>query len=279
MVKRFAIWIGLLLAFFLFLGLIISFIQGLSLGRYNIGLVEITGLITSPSRYVEYFKKLEKDPRINAVVVRINSPGGGVAASQEIFDAIDRLRKKGKPVVVSMGAVAASGGYYIACAADKIVADPGTITGSIGVLVEITGVEKLMEKIWVRVEVIKSGKHKDIGSPFRPMTKEERKLLEGVVLDIYDQFLEVVSERRGIPMDSLKAIADGRLFSGRQALKLGLVDSLGSLEVAVSLARELGGIKEEPRILRFKRPWRLIDFILGKGGDFLPFNVLYRMAY
>ena len=143
---------------------------------------------------------------------------------------------------------------------------------------EVTGVEKLMEKIGVRVDVIKSGKHKDIGSPFRPMTEEERKLLEGVVLDIYDQFLEVVSERRNIPMDSLKTIADGRLFSGRQALRLGLVDSLGTLEDAVNLAKDLAGIKEEPRLLKLKRPWRLIDLILGKTKDILPISIQYRMG-
>jgi len=264
--------------FFTLVGVIISLSGGLSRYNVNVGYVDIVGVITSSRRYVSFINELEKDPRIKAVILRIDSPGGGVAASQEIYDAIKRLREKGKPVVASMGAVAASGGYYIACAADKIVAEPGSVTGSIGVIIEMAGVEELLNKIGIRVEVIKSGKHKDIGSPFRPMTDEERKLLKGVVMDIYDQFVEAVSESRHLPIDSVKALADGRLFSGRQALKLGLVDTLGGEKVAVEIAKQMAGIKGEAKLLKLKRPFRLLDFLLGETRSYLvPFKVLYKM--
>lgn len=260
------------------IGIIISLSGGLTEYNANVGYVEVIGAITSSRRYVSFIKKLEKDPRIKAVILRIDSPGGGVAASQEIYGALMRLKSKGKPIVASMGSVAASGGYYIACAADKIVADPGTVTGSIGVIVEVAGVEKLLNKIGVRIEVIKSGKHKDIGSPFRPMTDVERKLLRGVVMDIYDQFVETVSESRKIPIDSVRAIADGRVFSGRQALKIGLVDTLGGEDVAIQIAKDMAGIKGKAQLLKQKRPIRLIDLILGESNVLLaPFKVLYRL--
>ncbi len=271
------IFIGVFVVFMLF-GVFMSLGEGLSQGKANAGYVEISGPIVSSRRYVSFIERLEEDPRIKGILLRIESPGGGVAASQEIFDALLRFKEKGKPIVASMGAVAASGGYYVACAADKIVAEPGTVTGSIGVIVEIAGVEKLLDKLGVRIEVIKSGKHKDIGSPFRPMTEEERKLLKGVVMDIYDQFVEAVSTSRGIPIDSIRALADGRLFSGRQALKLGLVDTLGDEKVAEEILKEMAGIEGEVRFLRQKRPFRLIDFILGESKALVsPFKVLYRM--
>jgi protease-4 len=181
-------------------------------------------------------------------VVRIDSPGGAVAPSQEIFDAVKTLKTK-KRVVVSMGSTAVSGGYYIACAADRIIANPGTVTGSIGALLQYSNREELLKKIGLESSVIKSGKFKDIGSPVRPMTSEEKDLIQGVLDDIHDQFVEVVSISRNISVEKLRPIADGRIFTGRQALKLGLIDDLGDMDYSVEVAAKLAGMKEKPELI------------------------------
>ncbi len=229
--------------------------------REKIGVVGIKGVITDSKATVELLNRYGEDSRIRAVVVRIESPGGGVAAAQEIYDGIEALRKK-KKVVASMGSVAASAGYYIACAADRIVANPGTVTGSIGALMHFSNLEELLKKIGLKSSVIKSGKYKDIGSPVREMTPDERKLIQDVIDDIYDQFLETVSKTRKIPKENLKPIADGRIFTGRQALKLGLVDELGDMEHSIDLAANLSGIKGKPDVVYPKEKgltvWKLI---------------------
>jgi len=189
------------------------------------------------------------------VVLRINSPGGSIGAVQEIYEEVNRLKEKGKKVVVSMGDVGASGAYYIACAADKIVANPGTITGSIGVLMSLGNMEELFRKIGIKIEVIKRGKHKDIGSLSREMTAEERRLLQGVIDDAYDQFLRVVIEGRNLKKSKAEKLAQGQVFTGRQAKDLGLIDEIGNFQDAVRLAGKLAGIPGEPKVIELPKPF------------------------
>jgi protease-4 len=198
----------------------------------KVGIVLIEGVISDSSGIVDQIDEFSSDDGVRAVVLRIDSPGGGVAASQEIYQAVHQLRKK-KTVVTSMGSVAASGGYLIATASERIVANPGTITGSISAVMHFADIQELMKKVGVRSSVVKSGKFKDIGSPVRDMTAEERQLIQGIVDDIYDQFVRTISENRKIPLDNIIKIADGRIFSGRQALQLKLLDELGGLQDAV----------------------------------------------
>jgi len=214
----------------------------------RVALVRIEGPIMDSKNAVEEIKERAKDEAIRAIVLRIDSPGGGVAASQEIHSEIKKAAGK-KQVVVSMGSVAASGGYYIACPATTIFANPGTLTGSIGVIMEIPNVEGLMTKIGVKTEVIKSGRNKDIGSVFRTMKKEERELLQGVSDNIHEQFIRAVAEGRKMKVEDVRKIADGRIFSGEQALAGGLVNRLGTLEDAIREAARLAGIKGEPHVV------------------------------
>jgi protease-4 len=205
----------------------------------------VEGVITDARDVVQHLNDFAKDDDIRAVVVRIDSPGGGVAPSEEIYGAIETLKKK-KQVVASMGSIAASGGYLIACAANKIVANPGTVTGSISAVMHFANIEVLLKKIGVQSSVIKSGKFKDLGSPAREMTAEEKQILQGLIDDIYDYLLDVIAKDRKINKEELRKIADGRIFTGRQAKKLGLVDELGDLEYALNLAGKLAGIKGKP---------------------------------
>jgi protease-4 len=214
----------------------------------KVGVIPIEGIIGDSKEIVAEINEFADNSSIRAVVLRIETPGGGVAPSQEIYQAVRELRKK-KKVVVSMGSVAASGGYLIAVAADRIVANPGTITGSISAVMHYANVEELLKKVGVRSSVIKSGKFKDIGSPVRTMTMEERSLIQGIVDDIYDQFIRTVSENRRIPLTKIIALSDGRIFTGRQAKELGLVDELGGLQDAVLLAGRLSGVKGKPEIV------------------------------
>ena len=219
----------------------------LNLGE-KVGVIPIEGIIGDAGEIIDQINEFADNKSIRAVVLRIDTPGGSVAPSQEIYQAVRELRKK-KKVVVSMGSVAASGGYLIAVAADRIVANPGTITGSISAVMHYANVEELLKKVGVRSSVIKSGKFKDIGSPVREMTAEERSLIQGIVDDIYDQFVRTVSENRKIPLSKIVQLADGRVFTGRQAKELGLIDDLGGLQDAVLLAGRLSGMKEKPEIV------------------------------
>ena len=224
------------------------FQEGLFNPGKKVGVIPIEGIIGDSREIVSEINEFADNSSIRAVVLRIDTPGGSVAPSQEIYRAVLELRKK-KKVVVSMGSVAASGGYLIAVAADRIVANPGTITGSISAVMHYANVEELLKKVGVRSSVIKSGKFKDIGSPVRTMTAEERSLIQGIVDDIYDQFVVTVSENRRIPLSKIIRLADGRIFTGRQAKELGLVDELGGLQDAVLLAGRLSGAKEKPEIV------------------------------
>jgi protease-4 len=218
----------------------------LSLGDH-VGVVTVEGVLRDSQDIVRQVEEFSRDEGIKAVVVRIDSPGGGVTPSQEIYDSLVELKTK-KRIVVSMGSVAASGGYLIACAADKIVANPGTITGSISAIMHFANAEELLKKIGLKSSTVKSGKFKDIGSPTRPMTPEEKALIQALVDDTYDQLLDVIARDRKIPKEALRKIADGRIFTGRQARKLGLVDDLGGMDYAVRLAGKISGIKGKPEV-------------------------------
>lgn len=202
----------------------------------------------TPARIQADLRRAAQDTLVKAVVLRINSPGGSVVASNEIYKL---LKDFPKPVVVSMGETAASGGYYIACASRWIVANPDTLTGSIGVISELPNAEELLNKIGVQIVVIKSGANKDIGSFSRPMTDDEKKLWQAIIDQAYDGFVKIVAEGRNMPEDKVRQIADGRVYTGQQAKELGLVDQLGYLDDAVSKASELGGIRGKPRIVEY----------------------------
>ncbi len=211
-------------------------------------MVPIRGVITDSREVVEQLKKYRKDSRVKAIILRIESPGGGTAASQEIYREVQRTVPK-KKVVASMGNVAASGGYYVALAANKIVANPATLTGSIGVIMELSNIKELLHKIGVSREAVKSGPFKDIGSPVREMKPEERRLLEEVIKNVHQQFVEVVVKGRRLSREQVEKIADGRIFTGEQARDLGLVDELGSFEDAVELTKKMVGLSGEVKLI------------------------------
>ncbi|MCP4567692.1 MAG: signal peptide peptidase SppA [FCB group bacterium] len=219
----------------------------------KVAVVELYGQIYDSKSFVRQMNKWDNNSAVKAIVIDINSPGGGVAASQEMYDAILKVREGGKLVVASMSSVAASGGYYVACAADKIVANPGTLTGSIGVILSFPTAKKLFDKIGVRWETVKSGDLKAVGSYSRPMSAEEERMLKAVVDDSYEQFVEAVSEGRDRPKEEIYPLADGSIFTGRQAYNLGLVDTLGSFQDAVSLAGEMVGLGSDPDTIKERR--------------------------
>jgi len=217
------------------------------IAKERIGVVPLKGVITDAKPVVDVLEKFSKDDSIKAIVLRIDTPGGGVGPSQEIFEKVRSVRKK-KTVVASMGSMATSGGYYVACAAEKIVANPGSLTGSIGVIMHFTNMEDLFKKVGLRASVIKSGRFKDAGSPFRDMTKEERELLQALIDDVHEQFVEAVSESRGLEKGMVIEVADGRVFTGRQALKIKLVDELGDLDHAAEVAAKLAQLEGKPEL-------------------------------
>ncbi len=239
-------FIGGMVVFFVFLGFLLSFLmifKEKDFGKPQIGVLQIKGVILESEEYLMAIKEMAKKDSIKAIVVRIDSPGGSVGASQEIFEELKKTRRI-KPVVVSMGSVAASGGFYVALGGEKIFASPGTITGSIGVVLELPNIEKLLKKIGVETETIKSGAYKDTGSIYRPLTPEERKYLVQKVKLIHDQFIRAISEERKISLEKVKEIADGRIFTGEEALALGLIDKLGNFWDAVEEAKKMAKITE-----------------------------------
>ena len=246
----------------------------------GIGIISISGAIyqtdsrnifeRGSSRISERIKKMSEKKNVKAILIDINSPGGTVSAVQDIYSAIVRAKKKTKkPFVARIGNVAASGGYYVAAACDKIVANPGSITGSIGVIFNAGNYEGLMKKIGVKSEIIKSGKFKDIGTPSRQMTKEERELLQGMIDDSYSQFIEAVSAGRNISIENLKPLADGRIYTGRQAYDVKLIDKLGDFQIAVDLAGEMGKVGKDPKIIRNVDSFdQFFSFLNVKSGVF-----------
>ncbi len=250
-----------------------------SMGGGRIALVEIRGTITRAEDTVKQIIKYREDDSVRAIVLRIESPGGAVAPTQEIFDELRKTREKGKVIVASMGTVAASGGYYIACAADSIVANPGSITGSIGVITEVPNAEGLLKKIGIDWRVVKSGRHKDIGSVSRGMTDEELGLIQSVVDDVYDQFVEAVTRFRPLSREEVVELADGRIYTGNQALPLGLVDRLGTYQDAIALAGRMAGLPEKPNVVR-QRPKTFFEMLMDNmetmTGLYSPGIVEYR---
>jgi protease IV len=250
----------------------ISHQEGFSIASSGgrVAIVEVDGVITGSDDIIRQLKKYEKDKSVKAVVIHINSPGGEVAPTQEIYDQILKLKESGMPVVVSISSVAASGGYYIACAADTIFANPGSLTGSIGVIIDFLTFEGLMNKVGVQHEVVKSGELKDVGNFARAMTEKERAMMQAAINDVYNQFTETISEARNIDLAQVEELADGSIFTGNQALELGLVDKLGGLEDAIALGGKMGGLSDHPKVIReyYRRP-RLIDYLTGQALDAL----------
>ena len=230
--------------------------------KNRIGIVDITGLISDSQYIVSQVKKFRQDKRIRGIILRIDSPGGAVGPSQEIYNEVLKTRENGKTIYASMGALAASGGYYIASAANKIFANPGTLTGSIGVIMAFSNAKGLMEKIGLQPEIIKAGEYKDIGSPARAMTQKERNLLQSVVTDVHQQFIEAVANGRDISIAEVTKIADGRILTGRQAYSLNLVDQMGGLQVSIDqLAHEVG-IIGSPKIIKETPRVGFLDWVL-----------------
>lgn len=239
----------------------------------RVGVVELYGVITEPSgrRVIEDLDDYAENNRIKAIVLHINSGGGGSAISEEVYDAVVRASDE-KPVVASIASVAASGGYMVACGADRIIANSSSLTGSIGVIMQYYTYPGLLEKIGVSTETIKSGRLKDVGTPSREMTKEEELMLRSVVMDSYEQFVQIVAEGRDMTTDEVYPFADGSIFTGLQAYNIGLIDTLGGLNEAIGLAAELAGIEGDPKIVRpYHRDRRgffdLIGFVFGDFGS------------
>lgn len=236
-----------------------------------VGVVSIEGEIWESREIVEKLRQYGNDRKIRAIVVRIDSPGGAIVPSQEIYSAILEIRRESdKPIVASMAGLAASGGYYVAAACDRIVANRGTVTGSIGVIAQWLNLEGVME--WARITpvTIKSGEMKDVGNPFRDLTDEEREYFERLLRQLHEQFIAAVSEgREGIlDTEQVEALADGRVFTGEEAHSLGLVDDLGTMWDAVDIAAEMAGLEEDPRVV-WPRPYRpgMLDLFFGGRTD------------
>jgi protease-4 len=230
----------------------------------KVAVVELYGEISDSRDFVRQVKKYTEDGSVRAILVDINSPGGAVAPSQEMYSELIKARDGGKVVVVSMRSVAASGGYYVACAADRIVANPGTLTGSIGVIMSFPTAKKLLDKIGLDWETVKSGELKDVGTFTRPMTPEEDRMLKAVIDDTYEQFVEAVANGRDKPEEDIYPLADGSIFTGRQAYNLGLVDTLGTYEDAISIAGEMSGLGPNPNVIRERKVKPgLLDLLYG----------------
>jgi protease IV len=232
----------------------------------RVAIVELEGVIVDVDDIVRDLKAHRENPGVKAVVMRINSPGGVVAPTQELHDAVLRLRQAGKPVVASLGAVAASGGYYVAVACDQVFANPGTLTGSIGVIMQLANFEQLMKKVGVDYVVVKAGQFKDIGNPGRPMTPDERRVMQALLDDVHGQFIGAVAEGRKLPREQVQRFADGRVFSGVQAKELKMVDMLGGLEEAILAAGKLAGLPSPPAVIQPRRRFSIMDLLRSQFG-------------
>jgi protease-4 len=242
-------------------------------GGAKVAVVEVAGVIgvgadrgLDTESIIRTLGEYRDNPAVRAVVLRIDSPGGVVAPTQEIVTAVRRLREAKKPVVASLGSVAASGGYYVAVSADRIFASPGTLTGSIGVVMQLANVEGLLKKVGVEYVVVKAGAYKDVGNIARAMTPEERRILQSLLDDVYDQFISAVAEGRGLEPQAVRAFAEGRIYSGRQAHGLKMVDDLGGLEDAIEAAAKMAGLPPKPKVLYPKRRFSLRELLRNEWG-------------
>ena len=236
--------------------------DGWKASNSEIAMVHVNGMLMDSTAIVRQLSKYRRDPKIKAIIVRIDSPGGAVAPAQEIYDEINKIKDANKIVYASLGSVAASGGYYIACAANYVVANPGTLTGSIGAIMAFNNVEELAKKIGVRPAVIKSGPFKDSGSPLRSMQPEELKLLQNVVDDVHQQFVQAVSLGRNLPEDEVKLFADGRVMTGKQAFEFKLVDEFGGLEKTKEILGKKIGIVGHPSVIEEKEDVPFMDWLM-----------------
>lgn len=278
--KWFLIIAGILLAFgFVMMAFISLIFLGVSEQEADvttgsgqkIAVIELKGEIISSEEIVRQFRKYRENRSVKGILFRVDSPGGGVVASQEIYEEVRKTRESGKPVVVSMGALAASGGYYVSCGANRIVANPGTLTGSIGVISQFMNFDTLMRKVGVGVNTIKSGKFKDAGNPFRVMTKDDEAYFQTLMDDVHRQFISVVEHERKLDHDSVVAYADGRVFTGEQAFAMKLVDSIGTYEDAIKVTAHLAGIDDDPAIMKEKK--RGLTFFERIFGEVLAGNL------
>jgi protease-4 len=255
----------IILGLFILTGIFFLFLGGVSLlisslishdsktdifsSKEGVGIVELKGLIVSPEQTLKHLTQFRNNPNVKSIVLRIDSPGGAVGASQEIYQEVKRTSGV-KPVIASMGSMGASGGYYAALGADTIIANPGTMTGSIGVIVKFPNLEGLFEKIGYKSEVIKSGPLKDVGASNRPMSEEEHKIMQDLIDNVYGQFVRDIAAARDMPEDTVRELADGRVYSGEQALEVNLIDSLGNFTDAIAIAAEKGGLDiEDPQLI------------------------------
>jgi protease-4 len=266
--------------FFLFLGGISLLISSLISNsrqtdifakKEGVGIIELKGLIVSSEQILENLSELRNNSNVKSIVLRIESPGGAVGASQEIYTEVKRTNDL-KPVVASMGSMGTSGGYYAALGANSIVANPGTMTGSIGVIIKFPNLEGLYEKIGYRSEVIKSGALKGIGASDRPLSEEERSLMQDLIDNVYNQFVRDVAAARSIPKETVIELADGRIYSGEQAFEIGLIDNLGNFADAIALAADLGGLDtKEPQLIypRSDKKFSLLNLLTSAEQSFV----------
>lgn len=249
--------------------------------KAGVGIIELKGVITSPEETIKELTAFRANTNVKAIVLRVDSPGGAVGASQELYEEVKRTNKA-KPVVVSMGSVAASGGYYASLGAEQIVASAGTLTGSVGVILKFANLKELFEKIGYKSEVVKSGDLKDIGSPDRAMTPEERDMLQAMIDTVHKQFVLAVAESRGLPEEQVRKMADGRILSGEQAKDAGLIDQLGNFTDAIMLAAELAGLDTEKPHLIYpeKKKFSFFEMLAGESSQTImnravtPFPIL-----
>ena len=271
--RRLTVLVAAVLVYLGVAGLFIIGVGGLSRGEGGpalfgprVAIVELEGVIIEVDDLVRELKAHRENPSIKAVVMRINSPGGVVAPTQELHDAVLRLRQAGKPVVASLGAVAASGGYYVAVACSEIYANPGTLTGSIGVIMQLANFEQLMKKVGVDYVVVKAGQFKDIGNVSRAMTPDERRVMQALLDDVHGQFIAAVATGRKLPREDVVRFADGRIFSGTQAKELRMVDALGGLEEAVLASARLAGIPSPPTVIQPRRRFSIMELLRSQFG-------------
>ena len=255
----------ILLGLFILTGIFFLFLGGVSLlisslisnsprtdffaGKEGVGIIDLRGLIVSSEQVLKHLTEFRNNPEVKSIVLRIESPGGAVGAAQEIYEEVKRTNEV-KPVIASMGSMGASGGYYAALGAENIIANPGTMTGSIGVIVKFPNLEGLFEKIGYKSEVVKSGPLKDIGASNRAITEDERRLMQDLIDNVYNQFVRDIAEARALPVETVSELADGRIYTGEQAFEVGLIDSLGNFTDAITHAADMGGLDtENPQLI------------------------------
>jgi len=235
----------------------------------KLAVIDLKGVITSSDEVVRQLKKYRDNRGVKGILLHIDSPGGGVVASQEMYEQVRKVRDGGKPVVVAMGSLAASGGFYVACGASRVVANRGTLTGSIGVISEFLQVKEALDKLGIDIRTIKAGRLKDAGSPTKKMTEDDQKYFQALMDEVHGQFIDVVARERKLSREKVRALADGRVYTGEQAVALGLVDTLGTFDDAIAIAAGIAGITGEPAIIKERRRQAWYESVFGDVGETL----------